>query len=74
MGAVPKADDRFRAKAPVVPPQAEHFQGDRTQPQGGECFSYRDHRQVLVTDNYGLGNQLPVSNAFRTGWLMQATK
>jgi hypothetical protein len=29
---------------------------------------------VPVTDDYGLGNQLPVSDAFRAGRLMQATR
>jgi hypothetical protein len=28
----------------------------------------------MITGNYGLGNQLPVSDAFKTGRLMQATK
>jgi hypothetical protein len=74
MGTVPKAADRFRARAPVVPPRPEHRQGDHTRPQGGERFCYKDQCQVQVTDNYGLGNQLPVSNTFRTGRLMQATK
>jgi hypothetical protein len=74
MGAVPKAADRFRARAPVVPPRQEHRQGDHTRPQGGERFGYREQRQVPVTDNYGLGNQLPDSDAFRTGRLMQATR
>jgi hypothetical protein len=74
MGAVPKAADRFRDKALVLPPRLEHRQGDYTRPQGGERFGYREQRQVPVTDDYGLGNQLPVSDAFRTGRLMQATK
>jgi hypothetical protein len=74
MGAVPKAAARFRARAPVVPPRPEHCEGDHTRPQGGERFGYREQRQVPVTDDYGLGNRLPVFDAFRTGRLMQATK
>jgi hypothetical protein len=74
MGTVPKTADMFRARAPVVPPRQEHRQGDHTQPQWGECFGYREQRQGPVTDDYGLGNQLSVSDAFRTGRLMQATK
>jgi hypothetical protein len=74
MGAVPKAADRFRARAPVLQPRPEHRQGDHTRPHRGERFGYREQRQVMVIDDYGLGNQLPVSNAFRTGRLMPATK
>jgi hypothetical protein len=74
MGAVPKTADRFRARAPVVPPRKEHRQGDHTRPQGGERFGYREQCQVPFTDNYRLGNQLPVSDAFRTVRMMQATK
>jgi hypothetical protein len=74
MGAVPKAADRFRAKAAVIPPRQEYRQGDQTRPQGGEHFGYREQRQVPVTDNYRLGNRLPVSNALRAGRLMQATR
>jgi hypothetical protein len=50
-GAVPKAADRFRAKAVVIPPRQEYRQGDQTRPQGGERFGYREQRQVPVTDN-----------------------
>jgi hypothetical protein len=74
MGAVPKAADRFRARATVIPPGQEYRQGDQTRPQGGERFGYREQRQIPVTDSYGLGNQLPVSDAFRAGRLMQATR
>jgi hypothetical protein len=51
MGAVPKAADRFRAKATVIPPRQEYRQGDQTRPQGGERFGYREQRQVPVTDD-----------------------
>jgi hypothetical protein len=74
MGAVPKAADRFRAKTAVMPPRQEHCQGDQTRPPGGERFGYREQRQVPATDDYGLGNRLPVTDAFWTGRLMQATK
>jgi hypothetical protein len=74
MGAVPKAADRFRAKTAVIPPRQEYRQGDQTRPQGGERFGYREQRQVPVINDYGLGNLLPVTDTFRTGRLMQATK
>jgi hypothetical protein len=74
MGAVHKAADRFRAKTTVIPPTQEYCQGDQTRPQGGERFGYREQRQVHVTNDYGLGKQLPVSDAFRAGRLMEATR
>jgi hypothetical protein len=57
-----------------MPPRQEHRQGDQTRPPGGERFGYREQRQVPVTDDYGLRNRLLVTDAFRTGRLMQATK
>jgi hypothetical protein len=73
MGAVPKAADRFRAKTAVMPPRQEHRQGDQTRPPGGERFGYREQRHVPVTDNYGLGNRLPITDAFWTGRLADAS-
>jgi hypothetical protein len=49
MEAVPKAADRFRAKAAVIPPRQEYRQGDETRPQGGERFGYREQKQVRTT-------------------------
>jgi hypothetical protein len=74
LGAAPKAADRFRAKTAVIPLRQEHRQGSQTRPPGGERFAYREQRQVLASNDYGLGQQLPVTDAFRQGRLMQAIR
>jgi hypothetical protein len=64
----------YSADVFLLPPRQEYRQGDQTRPPGGEPFGYRKQQQVSVTDDYGLGNRLPVTDAFRSGQLMQATK